>query len=174
MPAINSSTKEISLTQGKVALIDRDDYARASAFSWYAFPANRNKTKWYARGNVNGREMFLHTFISPPPNGQFTDHRNQNGLDCRRRNLRFATYSQNGYNTPKRKTNTSGYKGVWKCDSRWVASIRVNGRARYGGRHLTPEQAARAYDAMALEVAGEFAVLNFPRREKAMKENRDA
>lgn len=94
--------------------------------------------------------------------GLYIDHRNGNGLDNRRDNLRRATMSQNIANQFPRG-GSSKYKGV--CRSKrsggWLAQICVNRKSIYLGRFGTEEEAARAYDVKAKEVWGEFARLNF-------------
>lgn len=88
------------------------------------------------------------------------DHKNHNKLDCRRRNLRRATHSQQQCNRGLRKDNTSGYKGVSKNHKRYMAAI----NKRYIGTFSTAKEAARAYDKAARRLHGSFARLNFPRR----------
>jgi hypothetical protein len=94
-----------------------------------------------------------------------TDHINGDGLDNRRTNLRQATPTQNNANCGIRGHNTSGYKGVsLRPDrgNRWRATIRIHGLQYFLGLFDDVEDAARAYDAAALELFGDFARLNFP------------
>lgn len=99
----------------------------------------------------------MHTFLT---GWDFVDHRNGDGLDNRRANLRPATAAQNAANQQLSIANTTGYKGV---------SLYRNGRFRASiqRRHLgyfdTAADAARAYDAAALDLFGDFAHLNFER-----------
>lgn len=90
------------------------------------------------------------------------DHINRNGLDNRRINLRAATAFQNLGNQALRSTNKSGYKGVnWnRLRRKWQGSIKIHGRSRHLGMFTDPVDAARAYNAAALEAWGEFAWLN--------------
>jgi hypothetical protein len=90
------------------------------------------------------------------------DHRDQDGLNNRRTNLRVATQSQNLSNRGPQKNNTSGYKGVSLCKAtgRWQAIIQYGRKKKRLGRFDTPEQAALAYDKAAVALMGEFAVLN--------------
>lgn len=154
--------KQIPLSRGLVALVDDADFDLVSAVGkWYANPSDRT---FYARKNFSrGGRYFsvrMHTLITGWP---LVDHLNGNGLDNRRLNLRQATHSQNAMNRGMRSDNTSGYKGVGLRRGAWTAEIYVHGVQHYLGRFLSAEEAARAYDAAAAELFGEFARLNFPK-----------
>lgn len=92
----------------------------------------------------------------------FVDHKNANGLDNQRNNIRTCTSSQNMSNRCAPKHNTSGYKGVVKYANRskFKAKIRVNGKDVYLGYFHSPKDAARAYNEAAVKYYGEFALLN--------------
>lgn len=92
------------------------------------------------------------------------DHRNHDTLDNTWINLRLAAHPQNGMNKKAKRTSASGYKGVhfhhherWKYTKPWIAQI----NHKHIGRFATAEEAARAYDAEAVKLFGEFAYLNF-------------
>lgn len=162
------STIEIPLTQGQFALVDDEDAAAVLAHKWYAVRSVPGYT-FYAdrkirRPDGSRAHMKLHTFLTGWP---LVDHINLDGLDNRRSNLRPATTAQNARNQRRYRNNTSGYKGVtWhRRDQNWQAYIRVDGCRHHLGAHVTPEEAARAYDAAAREYFGEFAYLNFPTEE---------
>lgn len=85
------------------------------------------------------------------------DHINGVRSDDRWANLRLATRSQNCANGKAKSGNRSGFKGVRRDKNRWVATIMVQGRSIYLGRHSTPEQAHAAYMKAAEKHFGEFA-----------------
>lgn len=87
------------------------------------------------------------------------DHENTNKKDNRWSNLRLASRSRNMANTGPRRDNTSGFKGVsWvEKRSKWMAQIRVNGRNRFLGYFICPEEAHAAYMTAAKDAFGEFA-----------------
>ncbi len=91
--------KKIKLTQEKFAIIDDKDFELISKYKWYACEWHKNS--WYALTNVkiNGcrRTMSMHRLLLNFPKNQ-TDHRDGNGLNNRRENLREATNIQNQRN----------------------------------------------------------------------------
>lgn len=119
----------------------------------------------HACGRRLDETTYMHRLILGlvPGDGQRVDHRDLNGLNNVRSNLRLCTSSQNLANGPRRVDNTSGYRGVgWdRQHRRWVAKIQVRGRTMNLGLFRSPEQAALAYDAAAREHFGEFARPNF-------------
>ena len=157
-------TIEIPLTKGLLALVDERDAEQVLAFQWSSVPVGRTT---YAQRSVRHADGYwttqkLHQFIT---GWAATDHRNGNGLDNRRSNLRQVTHGQNLCNQRLRSDNTSGYKGVTWVRSRslWMAQIQHHGKNHNLGRFHDLEEAARAYDAAARAMHGEFAALNFPR-----------
>lgn len=145
----------VPLTQGIYALIDPADWPAVSQYSWH-----------YSSGGYakNGRVGSMHRFIMQPATRLVVDHINRDRLDNRRSNLRICTQTQNKSNIPMRPSNTSGYRGVIRQPRGWIAQISAGSDAKFvvKGPFDTAEDAARAYDTMALEMRGEFAVLNFP------------
>jgi hypothetical protein len=108
--------KEIPLTQGKVALVDDDDFEKVMSVSpWYAHRATGGK--WYARHRVNGTRKWqsLQRFILGLDCGNplMGDHKDRNDtLNCTKGNLRIATHQQNNCNRGRQKSNKSGFVGV--------------------------------------------------------------
>jgi hypothetical protein len=93
----------------------------------------------------------------------FIDHINQNRADNHLKNLRVATRSQNLANQ-KSKRGSSKFKGVsfFKQTKRWEAYIKKDGKRYHLGFFKSEEDAARAYDEVAIEKFKEFAYINFP------------
>lgn len=158
--------KEIPLTgkygHGRVALIDDADYALVSQYRWYARLIN-SKLYAYTSSRCSPRGTDRPTGMHELLTGyQLTDHKNGDGLDNQRGNLRAATIAQNVRNQGPHANNTSGFKGVSRKRDKWVADIKAGDIVRKVGGFATAEDAARAYDAMAVDLHGEFARLNFP------------
>jgi hypothetical protein len=145
--------KKIPLTQGKFALIDDRDYVRVSKFKWCALLRGRT---WYASRRSGRSSQYLHRFILNEP-ASWVDHKNGNGLDNRRRNLRPATCSQSSINRLKFCSNTSGQTGVDKDRGSWRARIQFRG-CRYSlGTFASFQLAAAAYRKATKQLFGEFA-----------------
>jgi hypothetical protein len=160
-------TITIPLTQGQVAVIDAADLSIIASHKWYALLFQSGK--WYAytksiRPDGRRWSLAMHRLIVDAPDSAQVDHVDLDTLNNRRSNLRIATRSQNGANRSALANNQSGYKGVYRRGKylRWSASIRQDGRLLHIGRYASPEDAARAYDAKARELFGEFARCNFP------------
>jgi hypothetical protein len=162
--------KEITLTRGKVALVDDADYERVAQYKWYAVhPSSNPAHTWYAarssRDKPRGKKrmMYLHRFLMDAISGDEVDHADRNGLNCSRANLRKCTHSENAANAKRMSTNTSGYRGVYwnKEVGCWYAQVVKDKRRSYMGCFRDIEAAARAYDKKAIELFGEFARTNF-------------
>lgn len=155
--------KEIKLTQGKVALVDDDDFERVNAFKWQAF---KNYQTWYARRNEGTsprKNVRMHQYIlGVKGKASQVDHCDGDGLNNQRSNLRIATMMQNQANRGPQRNNTSGFKGVYKHEGNWRAQIKYKGEKISLGAYPDPAEAARAYDRKARELFGEFAWQNFP------------
>lgn len=161
-----SSARLIPLTQGLFALVDSDDHPRLMRYRWQAVRSGKG---WYASRGVYDRSakrsypLSMHRALLDSPSGVEVDHKNRDGLDNRRSNLRLATRSQNTANSPHRANGMSGYRGVTfqRPYRRWAASIESQGCRIHLGNYATAEEAALAYDKGAREVFGEFAYQNF-------------
>lgn len=150
----------VLLSGGKVALIDLEDAPAVLALEWSAIWSGWH---WYARARYDGETVYLHRFILGITDSRQVDHENQDGLDCRRLNLRVATQSQNNANRRKQATAASSkLKGVDAHVGKWRARVKKNGNQITIGHFEIEEDAARAYDAKARELHGEFALCNFP------------
>ncbi len=155
---------QIPLTGGLVALIDASDVDLVADVSWYA---HKSSSRYYAARNVViagvSKKVRMHRLIMAAPPELQVDHINGNTLDNRRANLRLCTPAQNKWNRSAPSGSVSGYLGVFRRPSGlWRAKVEANGRKIDVGPFSTPEQAAKARDAIAVRLHGPFATLNFP------------
>lgn len=147
--------KEIELTRNKVSLVDDEDYEAIRQLRWYA---NWNGWKWYAHNRTNSISM--HRFILRAKRGTQIDHKNGNGLDNRKQNLRFCTNQQNAFNQKyPQKGNKLGLKGVYwhRPMKKFTAEITVGGKHMHLGFFDTPFDADTVYREAEKTYFGEFA-----------------
>jgi hypothetical protein len=140
------------------AIIDALNVDKCREHRWV-----RHGSGYVASGNVRNK-IKLHRFLLGLTSGDGwdADHANQNRLDNRMENIRACSRSQNLYNRPAPKNNTSGFKGVgsyWR-NGRWQATIKVDNQDINLGMFDTKEEAALAYNEAALKYHKEFAYLN--------------
>ena len=158
-------TATVVLTRGFVAVIDAEDAEIAAAYNWSFRPTHAGRGYAY-RAIDSGKQAFsLHgsVFRGEVPDGLVLDHKDGDGLNCRKENLRIATRGQNKTNGPGHRGRKGQYKGVVETAAgRFVASIQVDRQIFRLGRFNTAEEAARAYDAAARKHFREFAWCNFP------------
>lgn len=163
-PPLFPSYREIRLTQGKVALVDIDDYERVSSFAWNAY---YDRHVWYGRRTTRWKDgdakkqatILLHRFIMRLEAGdrRVVDHINGNGLDNRRANLRVCTNAENSRNSRLRQHTARELRGVMPLPSgNWGAQICVNYRKIFLGTFSSKKEAHAAYCDAATKYHGRF------------------
>lgn len=156
--------RAIPLPCGKETKIDAADFYRLGGLSWRSQRANQRAERYYVYAHAAGRKIYLHRAIMNASAGVTVDHRDGDGLNNCRENLRIATRAQNNAN--RASTSSTGYRGVWRTRcGMFQASISErsgSNKCAYLGTFSTADAAARAYDAAAVERFGDFARLNFP------------
>lgn len=153
--------KQIQLTQGKFATVDDADFDWLNQWKWcfdgrYAV---RSEHIGESRKNRTSKKYYLHRELL---NGKTVDHINGDRLDNRRCNIRLCTSSQNSMNSIPRQGASSKYKGVgWHSTAKkWESYIQINGKKKYLGVFDCEIDAAKTYNAVAVELFGEFAKVN--------------
>jgi hypothetical protein len=153
--------KKIRLTQDKFALVDDADYEKVSQYKWFykIGYAARQQHIGMVEGKQIQRTVFMHRLILDAPEGLEVDHKNMDGLDNRRKNIRLATRTQNQINRGPQQDNTSGYKGVlWaKQNRKWRAYITIKGKTIHLGLYENIEDAAKRRQEVEKQLYGEFA-----------------
>lgn len=155
--------KEIQLTQGLVALVDDEDYEYLNQWKWHAHKQTRSGYR--AIRAVNKKIIIMaRVIMGLEDKGLLIDHKDRNGLNNQKSNLRLCTKQQNNFNKTPHKTSTSKYLGV--ClekrlkNRKWRATITHNYKQIPLGRFENEQDAAAAYNLKAKELFGEFANLN--------------
>lgn len=145
--------KQIPLSQGLFALVDDEDYEGLAQWKWYA---KKQRNSFYAvrRSVVDGKQVTVRMHRSLMPTNLKVDHKNGNGLDNQKSNLRPANNSQNAANRQNRPAS-----GVTFCkfSGKWKAQIMIGGVNKHLGRFLSEMEARSAYAEAAPRVFGEFA-----------------
>ena len=153
-------TKEIILTQGKVAIVDDEDFEWLRQWKWRF--ADRYVVRTETVSYKSRVTRWIHRVIMDTPSDMYCDHINHNTLDNRKCNLRNVNRIQSSANRRIHSNNQSGYKGVVQRGSRYRATVDYNGRHVFCETFSSKEEAAKAYDHYARLYHGEYAVLNFP------------
>lgn len=144
----------VELTRGMVTQIDVADVPLVTRHNWSAKP--RCSGIWYAGSVIDGKNVYLHRFLlGLTSRNVVTDHRDGDGLNNRRTNLRACTPSQNCANT----LNFRGRRGVQKRgdNGRFRAYINLHGSRTYLGTYSSEAEADAVYRAAAEKVFGEYA-----------------
>lgn len=156
--------KEIELTQGKVALVDDEDYEWLSQWKWQY---HKDRNREYACRRVSGESstrIWMHREILNLNDDLdiVPDHIDHNGLNNTKYNLRISTKHKNIFNQRKknRDDNTSEYKGVSFRNGDYIARIRKNNELFHLGTFSNEIACANCYNYHAKELFGEYALLN--------------
>jgi hypothetical protein len=157
-----SDARYIPLTRGKYATVDAKDFDKLQGFSWRAV---QNGQRWYAarKDGWKGEDIYMHRQLLNAPAGIDVAHKDGDGLNNRRDNISLKSRSRNLRGVCKKRSGaTSQFRGVsWsKKEGCWRAQIHLKDRNKFLGRHVMEEDAARAFNAAALEHFGEDAQLN--------------
>lgn len=150
---------QFQLPCGRIAILDECDAHILEGMNWYS---DKRGHTYYVRGRQPGQNRggkYLHSLLV----GGRADHRDGNGLNNSRQNLRTCSQRENGFNRAPKQGKK--YKGVYRRGVKFWAQIYVDRKSYTSHGHITAESAALAYDGMAVELHGDFARLNFPKHQ---------
>lgn len=160
-PKCPKGCKLIPLTQGKYAIVDKEDYNRIIQHEWHAVKDNN---VYYAQTNayIEGKRtsIRMHRIIFNAIKGSIVDHKDRDGLNNSKYNLRISNIQQNRLNSKINANNSSGYKGVSKDRNSWRATAVLNNKYISIGSFKSKESAAHARDAFYQFYNPEFTVFN--------------
>jgi HNH endonuclease len=157
--------KYITTSTGDTVTVSDTDFKLVSSLNWSTLRSKNHALKYARRTFPGKRHVFMHRYIlGIKDTAVVVDHKNRDGLDNRRCNLRVGSRSQNLYNSKLRSNNRSGYKGVsWnKWHKAWMVKIRAENKYVFLGYFSDKVTGAKRYDAEAKKLFGKFARLNFP------------
>ncbi len=134
-------TKEYGIgfatNDGAPFYFDLEDYEKIKDMGW-------RTNAGYISSRQNGKEIMLHWFIM---GRKYIDHKNGNGYDNRKENLRPYDNWENNMNRKTHKNNTSGYTGVrrteYKGKQKWQAHIQVRKKCISLGAYVNIEDAVK-------------------------------
>lgn len=141
------------------AIVDEEDFERVSPYKWRLVIDGKKRRLCYARADIRDntgkwRAVFMHRFVLGLSKGDpNVDHKNHNGLDNQRDNLRVVTQAQNLQNVRAHRDSASRYRGVhWDRHRKaWRAQVKVNGKHVLDKRFPTEREAAAAAAAVRRE-----------------------
>jgi len=169
--------RKIYLGEGKWTKVSPRDYYWLKKFKWilYGTGCNFYVIRHKIIGPNKTATVYMHREIMNAPKGRLVDHRNDESLDNRRDNLRFATPSQNMLNRKKKSNSSSNYRGVWLLpNGKYESQITNNGKKVHLGWFTSEIDAAKAFDEAAQKYHGEFAKLNFPESADCVQRSADS
>lgn len=130
---------------------------------------NSKHVAGYLCGNILAHYVLAHRAVWAIYHGEWPvdclDHINRVRTDNRIDNLREVSRAENQRNISSNRQASASFVGVyWNAKkSCWHAQISVDGKKTHIGYFETAIDAAKARDALAVELHGDFANLNFPR-----------
>lgn len=147
-------------------LIDDEDFDLISKHKWFIYRCifkGKKARTFYAVAHIKGSTVRMHRLLMGVSNPKIlVDHKDHNGLNNQRGNLRIASAQQNQFNMRPFKSNKSGFKGVsyHKGDKMYMVFLRVNNKNTYFGSYKTPTDAAKRWNELARQHHGDFAYQN--------------
>lgn len=140
------------------AIVDDKDFEWLSLHKWHLTEKGYAVCGVYNPITKKTEKYRMHRMIMMAKKGQIVDHKNRIKLDNQKSNLRFATRTQNMFNSKLPSNNTSGYKWIcWdKSRKKYHVSTKINQKKINVGRYDTLEEAIVAVKYKILPLMGEF------------------
>lgn len=157
--------KKIPLTQGKLTIVDDEDFEYLNQFKWHVvskkgiYYAVRKQYLYTINHKEKYSTIYMARLIMNTPSNCLCDHKDGNGLNNQQSNLRNCTKAENQQNHGPQKNNTSGYKNIYwhEQDEMWRVRISAKGQSTQGGLHHNIEDALTERDILIKEMHGRFA-----------------
>ncbi len=160
MKLIPLGTTKKAKKVGFFAMVDDEDYEELSKYNWSVQGGNSYNKDIYAVRFIHGKGIRMHRQILGETNPKIlVDHKDHNGLNNQKSNIRRCTNAQNQQNKTPR--GTSRYLWVaLHCGKKWLAAITVNKKRIHLGLFDNEIDAAKCYNDAAMIHHKEFANLN--------------
>ncbi len=149
--------KEIKLTQGRIALVDDEDYSKVILYKWCVSISKGGK-RCYAISGSGKTRVYMHRVIMNTCDTQVVDHYDGNGLNNQKSNLTNCTQAENVH----KGTIIGKYKGTY-WDNKYqayCAQIRYRDKRKFLGYFQDEKDAAVAYNKAAITMYGKLAYQN--------------
>lgn len=145
----------------KFALVSEVDYNKISHIRWCLVMIEGHE---YAAANIGGKTVFMHRLIMGVNSSHvYIDHKNGNGLNNRRCNLRKCSNRHNQHNVRKKKTSKQKYKDIRQLSNGvWEVRMRLPDGRRFSKRMHNEASAVKLYNSLAVKYHGQFAFLQKP------------
>jgi len=134
-------TYQILLNKEKaIALVSPEDFGYLSQFCWYL---HQGRNTYYAFRKCSGRKVYMHReiLLLQGKDPILVDHRDGNGLNNRRDNLRPGSPSLNALNRHVIQSNALGVPGIYERKGRYIARL----CSKYLGSFGSLDEASLAY-----------------------------
>jgi len=138
--------KQITTKSNHIILVDDDDFDELNFYVWRVSGGYAYREQW--KRNKGTKIMMQKQILGKLGRGMVTDHIDRNPLNNQKANLRICTQSENIFNSPKKKSNKSGYVGVRLRNDiqtpKWEAYIMKNRIKHHLGLFNLIEEAVEA------------------------------
>ena len=162
---VEAEVYKIPLTKGKFALVDKEDYDVLNQWNWFLTSSGGKEYAARVLPRPVHKQILMHRQLLGVVGKTEIDHKNGNGLDNRKVNLRKVSSQQNKWNSFKHKDNKTGFRGVvFAPHAKKFAVFVKTKNKRFFGYFKTAEEAAKKHDEVVKQEFGQFAKLNFPEK----------
>ncbi len=159
--------KTIKLKSGETVTLSDKDYPLVKQYKWRLKKTVGSDLKYARSGPPEGPTIQMHRLIMGVTDPKIkVDHRDGNGLNNCRSNLRIATHQQNQRNAKLRKDNKLGIRGLYLWRGKIGVQITIDGKTKHLGYFTDLEEAVRVYNKAVKKHFGRFARLTVLTKEQ--------
>ena len=153
--------KIIKLYSGECVRVDEEDFEKLSKYRWCLFKSQ----KWdYAvrteHKNGKQRTIFMHREIMGVTDPkEYVDHKDHDGLNNQKCNLRKSNNRFNQYNVGKKSSSKQKYKNIRQIKDKWQVRVRTPNGKRIQKTVSTEEEAVKLCNDLVTKYHGDFAYI---------------